>query len=255
MGEPKHPLSLILLGILATISSVDGKVCYLGQEPDFSSTLKWVLPYRDPCKCQDVRLGSINTDALDRPFEPAYFNLSTVVFEDLKAVVQLLDCKPGCSTFEASGYGYKFMFAALPRSSDETISVEFAVRANDQVHIALSSHNDDSSQMYEVVIGGWFDTKSVIRRRRQGQNVVAKADPSGWLDGDTYKPFWIRATPGVGGDGRATLTIRVGRGSDTEPFMGYLDTSPLSVSYLGFSMWGDSVGEYRFCGLELAADN
>ncbi|XP_038075886.1 uncharacterized protein LOC119743535 [Patiria miniata] len=252
MAERRLVLAVVFVGSFAVMVA-DGMVCYLGNEPDSNGTVQWVLPYRDPCECKEIRLGSFNTRAPSRPFTPTYFNLTAVAVGDLNAVLKLVDCKPGCHIFETSGYVYNYKFAALPRSTDGGVLVRFAVRVDYDVHIALTGQNADSLKMYEIIIGGWTDTKSAIRRKKQGTALTTRYESAGWLDGQTYMDFWVSASPGTG---TADLTIAVGRGSDTAPFMSYVDSSPLPVTHLGFSLWGSSlVGQFKFCGLNLVSDS
>ena len=56
-----------------------------------------------------------------------------------------------------SGYNYHY----FPTSMDH---IEFQVQAASDVHIALSPHLGDAVAMYEIVIGGWGNSLSVIRR-------------------------------------------------------------------------------------------
>ena len=48
--------------------------CDVGREKDLHGNWRWVLPYRDPCKCTKVRLGGMNIDTPERSFNPVYVN-------------------------------------------------------------------------------------------------------------------------------------------------------------------------------------
>jgi hypothetical protein len=50
----------------------------------------------------------------------------------------------------------------------------FSVKANNDIHIAISRENLDrmSTKTWEIVLGGWSGTQSVIRSRLQGANLV-----------------------------------------------------------------------------------
>ena len=147
---------------------------------------------------------------------------------------------------------YHYKFKPLPRSTDGQVYVRFSVRAKEDVHISLVAENNDLPKMYEIVIGGWEDRGSVIRRKKQELPPAIRVNnTSGWLDAQQNKQFWVRATPGTDLDGSATVTVAVGQGSAEEPFMKFVDHSPLQVNYLGFSSWGSAVGNYTFCGLDL----
>ncbi|XP_038066137.1 uncharacterized protein LOC119736183 [Patiria miniata] len=184
-------------------------------------------------------------DATDSPVEEV-----TTTLTEVTTTAPPTTAAPECHNFTISYHSYNYKFAALPRSSDGGVLVRFAVRANNDAHIALTGQNADSAFMYEIVIGGWGDTRSVIRRRKQGANLATvPSESTGWLDEETFMDFWVSATPGTS---TADLTIAVGRGSDTAPFMSYVDSSPLPVTYVGFSLY-NSVGEFEFCGLDLVS--
>ena len=66
------------------------------------------------------------------------------------------ECETSTS-YETSGYNYHY----FPSTMDY---IAFEVQAANNVHIALSPRSGDAASMYEIVIGGWGNTYSVIRR-------------------------------------------------------------------------------------------
>ena len=50
--------------------------------------------------------------------------------------------------------------------------VTFEVKARNDAHIALGEDNLHNGKKYEIVLGGWGNTQSVIRGRNQGSNLV-----------------------------------------------------------------------------------
>ena len=67
----------------------------------------------------------------------------------------------------------------------------FTVKSCSDAHIALSSIPGDTTQKtYEIVLGGWSNTKSVIRIGRLGA-VMMSRDTPGLLVCDKENPFWI----------------------------------------------------------------
>lgn len=52
-------------------------------------------------------------------------------------------------------------------------SVSFVANMSNDLHIAFSPNMAVADPMYEVVIGGWGNTKSVIRKKSQGPEVVS----------------------------------------------------------------------------------
>ncbi|XP_035683940.1 uncharacterized protein LOC118420950 [Branchiostoma floridae] len=140
----------------------------------------------------------------------------------------------GCETLSTdTQYRYRWN---LPRLTGDRF--EFEVQATNDVHVALSSQRHDLANMYEIVIGGWGNTQSVIRRSKQGRN-HARASTSGINSNTQYRTFWITWSP----DG----TIAVGRGGETQPFMQWTDPNPLPITFAGYSTGWGSTGLWRFC--------
>ncbi|XP_071951473.1 C3 and PZP-like alpha-2-macroglobulin domain-containing protein 8 [Antedon mediterranea] len=119
---------------------------------------------------------------------------------------------------------------------ETTTRIEFSVVAKNDVHIALSSSPEVMTPMYEIVIGGWKNTKSVIRRCAQC-DIEKEHKETGILSVDEFTKFWISFVNG---------SIRVGLvGSDL--FMEWNDSNPLPVKYVGFSTWHGIEGTFQFC--------
>ncbi|XP_035682150.1 uncharacterized protein LOC118419725 isoform X2 [Branchiostoma floridae] len=124
----------------------------------------------------------------------------------------------------------------LPRLTEDRFT--FDVQANNDVHVGLSSQSQDLDDMYEIVIGGWSNTQSVIRRSKQGNNLVT-VSTSGIISPTEYRKFWITWSS----DG----TIAVGKGGDTQPFMQWTDPDPLPIAYAGYTTGWGSTGRWKFC--------
>ncbi|XP_066300036.1 MAM and LDL-receptor class A domain-containing protein 1-like [Branchiostoma lanceolatum] len=116
----------------------------------------------------------------------------------------------------------------------------FSAMGNNDIHIALSAQNQDLDDMYEIVIGGWGNTQSVIRRSKQGTNQDTAATP-GILSATEYRKFWITHLP----DG----TIQVGRYGEQNPFMEWIDPNPLPINFVGYSSGWGVAAEWKFCDL------
>ncbi|KAJ8018266.1 C3 and PZP-like alpha-2-macroglobulin domain-containing protein 8 [Holothuria leucospilota] len=117
--------------------------------------------------------------------------------------------------------------------------IEFEVKANNDVHIALSP-SENSSDLYEIVIGGWKNTKSFIRRCQQCTNLATLATHL-YLSANAFRWFWINFD--------SNGTIAVGRNNESTAFMNWTDPDPLEVQYLGYSTGFGSIGKFRFFGL------
>ncbi len=46
--------------------------CEVGQENNEYHQRRWVLPYKDPCQCSNIRYGGVNAYSLKRSFKPVY---------------------------------------------------------------------------------------------------------------------------------------------------------------------------------------
>ncbi|XP_076164565.1 uncharacterized protein LOC143145254 isoform X2 [Ptiloglossa arizonensis] len=116
--------------------------------------------------------------------------------------------------------------------------LQFRVKASNDAHVALTTGPQEGDPMYEVFIGGWSNSKSVIRKNRSKPD-VAEADTPGILSGDDFRGFWIRW-----GDG----AISVGKEGEPSAFLTYTDSEPLAIGHFGVCTgWGAS-GEWQIEG-------
>ncbi|RVE54471.1 hypothetical protein evm_000956 [Chilo suppressalis] len=110
-------------------------------------------------------------------------------------------------------------------------SVQFKVRAANDAHLALTMAPQESDPMYEVFIGGWGNSKSVIRRNRTKPDKV-EADTPGILNGGEFRGFWVRWDGGV---------VSAGREGEVIPFISWTDPEPFPVAFVGVCTgWGAS---------------
>lgn len=107
----------------------------------------------------------------------------------------------------------------------------FRARARSDIHVGLSPTMHVTTPMYEIVIGGWGNSRSVLRRKPQGAAVATSnariAHPGQWDD------YYIRLE-------RSTRTVWVGRGSKVgqEVLLRYQDPAFLDGAvYFSFSEW------------------
>jgi hypothetical protein len=81
----------------------------------------------------------------------------------------------------------------------------------------------------QIFIGGWKNTKSVIRRNRVKPDKVVVDTPN-ILSGAEYRGFWIRWGGGL---------VEVGREKEVTPFLKWQDPEPFCVRYYGICTgWG-----------------
>ncbi|XP_046836952.1 uncharacterized protein LOC124432248 isoform X2 [Vespa crabro] len=112
--------------------------------------------------------------------------------------------------------------------------VQFRVKAPNDAHIALTTGPHEDEPMYEVIIGGWANSKSVIRKNRTKPEVAEKETP-GILTADNFRGFWIRWRDGE---------ITVGKEGEQNAFLSYTDPEPFGIGYFGACTgWGAS-GEW-----------
>ncbi|XP_043254886.1 uncharacterized protein LOC122398776 isoform X2 [Colletes gigas] len=119
-----------------------------------------------------------------------------------------------------------------------TRQLQFRVKAANDAHVALTTGPQDSQPMYEVFIGGWGNSKSVIRKNKSKPD-VAEADTPGILSNDEFRGFWIRWDDDA---------LSVGKEGEASAFLTYTDSEPLTVSHFGLcTAWGAS-GEWLIEG-------
>ncbi|XP_045191095.1 uncharacterized protein LOC123547911 [Mercenaria mercenaria] len=122
----------------------------------------------------------------------------------------------------------------------KTSSVTFAVKACNDAHIALSKTKGlDSSDTYEIVIGGWSDSESVIRDCKQCAHMDEVHHKSHPLSCSQPHPFWVSWDNNY---------IRVGKGNTVgeQQFMVWNDTDPHPVNYVAVSTGFGSTGDWTF---------
>lgn len=125
-----------------------------------------------------------------------------------------------CSTEDKLEYQF------YPNSSG---TQQFRVRTGNDAHIALTSGPGESDPMYEIFIGGWGNTKSVIRLNRTKPE-KAEAETPGILNGEEFRGFWVRWANGH---------VAAGREGESSPFIEWQDPEPFHVAYIGVCTgWG-----------------
>lgn len=73
---------------------------------------------------------------------------------------------------------------------------QFRVRAANDAHLILAGQANETHPVIEVFIGGWQNSKSIIRYN-QSKPDVAEAHTPGILNGNEMRGFWVRYTDGV----------------------------------------------------------
>ena len=88
------------------------------------------------------------------------------------------------------------------------------------------------------LLGGWSNTRSVIRTVKQQDPPVASVQNTP-VDCNEFKPFWIRWTDGV-------YEVGYGLMVGTDPFMLYNSQSPPMVNAVAISTGFGATGTWLF---------
>ncbi|KAI5639723.1 farnesoic acid 0-methyl transferase domain-containing protein [Phthorimaea operculella] len=117
-------------------------------------------------------------------------------------------------------------------------SMRFSVRAPNDAHLALTAGPYESNPCYEIIIGGWKNQKSVIRKTVDGNKEdKAEVDSAYILNAGEFRDFYVRWDGGV---------IGVHHKNSSEPFLKWEDPKPFSITHVGFlTAWG-STGSWEF---------
>jgi len=107
----------------------------------------------------------------------------------------------------------------------------FKVRAPNDAHLCLTGQPNETHPIIEIFIGGWGNTKSVIRYNKSKPEVAECHTPA-ILNAGEFRGFWIRVTQGV---------VTVGREGEAAAFLSWHDPNPFLVNYIGVCTgWGAS---------------
>ena len=112
------------------------------------------------------------------------------------------------------------------------------MRASNDAHIGFMCNS--CNDFYEIVIGGWANTASVIRRKLLGTydgDAKNSASTSGIVDGNEYRPFWAQSLNGM---------VRFGTGHiiGQNVIVQWQDPSPMIPNYVGFMTGWGSCGDW-----------
>lgn len=136
------------------------------------------------------------------------------------------------SLFTDSDYRYTYSWL-LPVENYLT----FKVRTCNDAHLLLSSSRDLNGPTYEIVLGGYDNQWSDIRRGPQGE-ALAQAYTPNIMSCDELLPVWVQWQ---------SQTIEVGVG----PFRAHTilrhdDPDLLPIQSAAITSWYTASGEYRF---------
>ncbi|XP_035678932.1 uncharacterized protein LOC118417473 [Branchiostoma floridae] len=126
---------------------------------------------------------------------------------------------------------FRWELEAIP-----VISFAVEAKASSDVRLALSPVNNFTSVMYEIIIGGWSNLLTTLRRTDSEDHLAVKLTP-GILPAGRFRRFWVQIIKG---------TVRVGMDNQTSPLIEWTDPSPIDVRFVGFATSEGNLGQFRF---------
>jgi len=116
----------------------------------------------------------------------------------------------------------------------------FKVKTQNDAHILLAPAPDSDGN--EIVIGGWGNQKSVVRRGKQGRSISnGLTQTNSILSSSEFRGFWIETYL----DDNERV-IKVGKEGESVPFMTGVDPDPLDINYVALSAWAGLSATYVF---------
>ncbi|XP_063444961.1 uncharacterized protein LOC134725237 isoform X2 [Mytilus trossulus] len=155
------------------------------------------------------------------------------------------DCENKTILHTPNKYAYRpFILSTHGLFISDKESFSFHVQACNDVHVALLPKDfdiiTDESVLYEIVIGGYRNTMSNIRKRKQGQSFVERAR-KGYLNCTEVRQFNIDWSNG-------NISVRyIMKNSTVETIMAWLDPAPLTIIDAGISTGFGATGTWTFC--------
>ncbi|XP_061194496.1 macrophage mannose receptor 1-like [Saccostrea echinata] len=169
-------------------------------------------------------------------------NLATVKDLDTQTFLTALIKKNFTTSTITLNTGNDYIYHYLIDSGIDVsghFSFTFDVMACNDAHIALSRDKNDNAYTYEIVIGGWSDSQSVIRDCKQCAHMDTAAHQNHPVNCTQYLPFWISWTNNV---------IKVGKGHDIgkNRFLIWNDTAPHDVNFVAVATGFGATGKWKF---------
>lgn len=130
---------------------------------------------------------------------------------------------------------YTYRFFDIPSNLQR---IEFQFRIATDAHVVLSPHLT-SRDVYEVVLGGWSNTKTVIRKCLQGCG-KEKIETPYFLNSTEFRKFWITFNKENG-------TIELGVGNNHSPLLTWSDSDPLQINFIGYAKYHNIDAEFSLC--------
>ena len=154
------------------------------------------------------------------------------------------------------GYSEPVWVKSYVNAGAGSLMMFFEVKAAHDAHIWLSDGSGDKRKGYEIVIGGWNNSRSVVRRGQQGVTELACAEhtpDSRPLSETESRRFWISLI-----ESPSSVKLVVGRGWDAwnNKFLAAIDASSkrLRVESVSVSTGFRAEGHWSFLSIDSADD-
>ncbi|VDI12235.1 Hypothetical predicted protein [Mytilus galloprovincialis] len=155
------------------------------------------------------------------------------------------DCENKTILHTPNKYAYRpFILSNHGLFISDKESFSFHVQACNDVHVALLPKDygniTDESALYEIVIGAYRNTRSIIRKRKQGQSMVER-ERIGYLNCTKVRQFNIDWSNG-------NISVRyIMKNSTVETIMAWLDPAPLMIIDAAITTGFGATGSWTFC--------
>ena len=158
-----------------------------------------------------------------------------------------VDC---CRTINFKGYSSSFHTednmeydSSLYLQLGNSKSITFTVKAKNDPTIGFMCNS--CQDFYEILIGGWFNTKSVIRRKPLGSlaggEIQKESSTLEIVNANEYWPFWAQVLNGL---------VRFGTGNiiGQNVILKWQDSNPMIPDSIGFMTGWGSTGDWNIQG-------
>jgi len=173
--------------------------------------------------------------------------LLTVVFATALSITALLFAADFKTSFKSESQGgiYTSWDSSWQFSKPGTGTFFFTAKAENDIHIAMSDSAQTNVPMYEIVIGGWGNSQSVIRRQSQGE--VLESSEKTIKDVKKEGKYWVSINAQ-----KSTIAVGYGTAAGKDIILEWQDPEFLAASkYFALSSW-DTVIAYSDISLSPA---
>ena len=169
-----------------------------------------ILEWQDPNPLRDIRkigFSSWNTPIKFR--NVAIYNTANPVSKKIELNNWPETEIEESMTIEKNGGTYSWKYLNNVQISGNT-AFSFEAKATEDLTVCLAEERDNKSAMYEIVIGGWGNTRTVIRKFRQNPqfgfaNVTVNENPDAMVNSGEWEKYWISVKNGL---------VSVGKGNE-----------------------------------------